>query len=131
MELFVAVAFALMLTTATARYAFWFECSHAVRFLAVMAAVVVVIMAVALGNCNAVVGTTLVGGAMVCLAADAADHSDGLPAKAPIATVAAMLLLAPHVSAQTTLFSVVGLATIALAALAWAKTWTSPLSSGA
>ena len=123
MGLFPPVAFAMMLVSATARYAYWFECTHPMSFVAAMSAVVVITMAVAIGNCVSAVGIVLIVGIMMTLAADAAEHRDGLRAKAPLATLAAMLLLLPHVDTWLIPIYGGGIGTIVLAGLAWTKTW--------
>ena len=121
MELFVAVALALMITTATARYAVWFECdpNHAVAFVAATAATVVITIAVALGGCDPLNGLVLIGGVVSALVADAAQYKTGLVAKAPAATLAAVALLAPHVTHNRGPLYAAALGVFILAAGAW------------
>ena len=125
MELFAVIIFALMLATATARYAVWFECAakHTLEFVGVTATIVAVAVAVGAGGAPPTVGLVSILGTMAALVGSVSEHGGGMRNKAPIAIVVALAQLPPHVTTNHATVVVVGaaLGAAVFAARAWLR----------
>ena len=131
MELFVVIMLAVVLATATARYAVWFECDtkHAMAFVAATAAIVVVAVGTAVGGTSPTVGLVLILGVMTAVISNAGEYNGGLKDKATIATVIALAQLWPHVTTSHTLVAVLTVSALVLSAAAW-RGWPFRTSCG-
>jgi hypothetical protein len=121
MELFVVVMLALVLTTATARYAVWFECDarHTTAIVAATAAIVVIAAAVGIGGAPPTVGLVLIIGVMAALVGHVSEYNGGLRDKAVVATIIALAHLPPNVTTNRVIFTVLGLGVFTLAVASW------------